>query len=452
MEKVKRVLISIIMAAFMCTFSGCIGGSVDNLYKLPQLSDDYVQLQKSLDEVLDTGAKYSAPTSGMYRQAVQLMDIDGDGAEEALGFFNVYGDDEPLKIYVFKDVGDEGYTVEAVIEGTGTGIDSVDYSDFNGDGIKELIIGWKIDGSNQMLTVYNMKDYQAARVIMTDYTEYVIEDLDGDNISELAVVRMASGDIRGEVEAYTMAADGEVVSSTAYLSSGAESISKLRTGYLVEDINAVFIESTYGESGTITDVFALQNGVVKNISADNATGISQDTIRLNSVYCTDIKGDMIMDVPLVKVLPSQSDAAVYWSVEWYSYRLSGRKIYNITTYHNISDGWYLIMPEDWRDNISVRRIDAIPGERTIIFSARVGQTDVYKDFLAIYTLSGNNRQDLAAADGRFILKAEQNTIYAAKILDKGSFSGNDISVSVSKEMVENNFKIIYTEWQTGKVS
>ena len=37
-----------------------------------------------------------------------------------------------------------------------------------------------------------------------------------------------------------------------------------------------------------------------------------------------------------------------------------------TTYHNVADGWYLIVPEEWKDQITLRRRDSI-GQRSVIF-------------------------------------------------------------------------------------
>lgn len=59
--------------------------------------------------------------------------------------------------------------------------------------------------------------------------------------------------------------------------------------------------------------------------------------------------------------------------------------------------------------------------------------------LAIYALSGPNRQDRAEVDGRFILRQEENTVYAAQLLTD----------ELSREDILNNFYITYDQWQLG---
>ena len=55
-----------------------------------------------------------------------MVDLDGDGREEALAFFRQSDGEKPLKIYVFTDNGDS-YAQTAVIEGSGLAVYSIAY-------------------------------------------------------------------------------------------------------------------------------------------------------------------------------------------------------------------------------------------------------------------------------------------------------------------------------------
>jgi hypothetical protein len=65
------------------------------------------------------------------------------------------------------------------------------------------------------------------------------------------------------------------------------------------------------------------------------------------------------------------------------------------------------------------------------------------DFLEIYTLSGDNRQERAKLPGRFPLHEQGDTIYAAKILT------TQVDVTVTQALIIENFELIYPEWTTG---
>ena len=61
--------------------------------------EEYRQLQSLIDEELASGSEYAAPIHGSYRQSVQLSDVDGDGADEALAFFRDAAKNPKINIY-----------------------------------------------------------------------------------------------------------------------------------------------------------------------------------------------------------------------------------------------------------------------------------------------------------------------------------------------------------------
>ena len=69
-----------------------------------------------------------APTSGRNIQSLQMVDIDGDGQDEALAFFRLSNGEKPLKIYVFHPR-EDSYELASIIESSGTAIDSIYYED-----------------------------------------------------------------------------------------------------------------------------------------------------------------------------------------------------------------------------------------------------------------------------------------------------------------------------------
>jgi len=135
-------------ALLLCAvLSGCGGFNFEinpeELYALPELPAKYTELNARLNAILEDGAEYAAPASGANIQPVQMTDLDGDGAQEALAFFRKAEDEKPLKIYIFSAKEDR-YEQSAVIEGSGASVYSVVYSDLNGDGWTELIVGWRV--------------------------------------------------------------------------------------------------------------------------------------------------------------------------------------------------------------------------------------------------------------------------------------------------------------------
>lgn len=442
----NKPLAAIIAAAALLLFSslctGCMSRNAAELLCLPQLPEEYVELQNAINEVLKTGAVYSAPVSGSHRQSVQLCDLNGDGTGEALAFFSVQGE-RPLKIYIYTKSGDS-YNKAAFIEGDGTDIDSISYVDMDGDGWMEIIVGWQMGSDLQMLDIYSMKGFVASSIATTDYTEYTTANLDGDDKTELFVIRHVGEAKTGEVELYYINADGETESAQAPLSNGMEKISKLATGKLRDGSDALFVEGSYEENGLVTDIFVAQNGELRNSTLSSRTGLSESTVRQYTVYCRDVDNDGIMEVPVPRLLNSKSDT-VYRVLDWYSFNKWGSRSRKLTTYHNYSDGWYLVLPDAWDDSITIRREDTDAGERAVVFSVWNGTDRPATDFLVIYSIRGENREGMASKDGRVVLYKSNEVIYAAKIL----LSRNEWNLAPDISYIKEHFSLIYSEWITG---
>ena len=185
----KKIWTLLAAAVLPLLLSGCMmSASVDDLYALPQLPDEYKSLSARLAETLALGAEYAAPLTGGNLPPVQMVDLDGDGVDEALGFFRVNSEERPLKIYIFRAV-DDGYQQAAVIDGSGTSIHSVRYDDLDGDGVREILVSWQVSTEVQTISVYSMKNLEPARLMSAPYARYEVADLDGDDDLELVILR-----------------------------------------------------------------------------------------------------------------------------------------------------------------------------------------------------------------------------------------------------------------------
>jgi hypothetical protein len=442
--KVKKILQMGLLLAAAAALSGCFKTSADELYSLPRASEEYYKLQEQIDLVLKSGAEYASPTGGSNRQSVQLKDIDGNGRNEVIAFFSIPGD-KPLKIYVFKEEAGE-YAVADIIEGVGTAIESIRYVDMDGDGVSELVVGWQMGTALRHMTLYAVRDLHHTRIADADYTGIAVCDVSGDGNDDVVAVRLPTSETPGEAEVFSLMSDGEIVGGTARLTEGMEAVSRILTGKLSDGATAVFVDGKRG-SDLVTDIFTYRDDALTNVSLNTSDGVSDATLRAltSAVYTADINRDGIMEIPSPELLPPQSETN-YYAVNWNSFDRYGAGRLVMTTYHNYSDGWYLILPEDWRGRITVRREDAVPGERTLVFSYVRGAAR-FEDFLRIYTLSGDNREDRARLTGRLRLLEEGDTVYAAELLP----GWDGLPLTLSGELVTENFKRNYSDWITGAI-
>ena len=416
---------------------GCkMGAGIDELYSLPQLSDEYLDLQKTIDSVMAAGAVYAAPVGGTHRQSVQLYDLNGDGTDEALAFFSTTGE-RPLKIYVFIQT-EYGYERAAVIEGEGRSIENIEYLDMDGDGWSEIVVGWGMGSDLKMLNLYSLKGFQVASIAAADYTKFLTADMNGDENPELMVLRQGTSEAPGSVTLLSMDREGEIVTAAENLSAGLESISKVNSGRLKDNKTGLFVEGTC-QGGLVTDILVYLNGELNNITLDPDTGFSAETFRNSTAAFRDLNEAGTPLVPIPRALNAQSET-VYRVLDWYLYSSKGSRSIVCTTYHNYTDSWYLTLPDSWNDILTVRREDTNAGERGVVFS--LWNEGNVIDFMAIYALSGENRRDMAQKNGRSILYAGSETIYAVEL----RMSRNEWVDMPDLSYLRKNFHLIYSEW------
>ena len=413
-----RILALVMAACIALSATGCVSAGVEDLYSLPRMSEEYLQLETLIAQHIHGGGEYAAPVGGDNRQSVQLQDLDGDGEEEAVAFLADENHMPMVCVYRRDSSGD--FYLYVVIEGEGSAVSSVEYADVTGDGAREIILCWQISGDIHLLSACSMKGEEPVEILSADCSKLLVEDLDSDGVEEILNLRL---DYNGtsSLLCYEIGSDNAVQSSESSLSAGITEVKRARVGTLSDGTTALLVESVTWAESLVTDVFRLSGGQLENITM--ASSGASNTARSFPAYAADINGDRAMEIP-----ESAGDI-----LNWYSMDSAGRKTLALTTYHDYDSGWYLTLPEDFLKGLTVSRKTESARETSVTFAVNG------EDALRIYTLTGENRRDRAEAEGRFLLRSDETTVYAAELLGE----------NITADDVINNFNLIYSEWQTG---
>lgn len=450
MQRAKKWAALLLMMSLSLVLAGCAMPKLtldpEELYALPELPARYTTLNQQLNAIQESGAEYAAPVSGSNIQPVQMVDLDGDGREEALAFFRQSDGEKPLKIYVFTDNGNS-YTQTAVIEGSGLAVYSIAYSDMNGDGRMEIIVGWRVSMDLQALAVYALEPGGARELTRSNYVKYAVADLNGDGMQELTVFR-ANQDGVGAADCYLWKNGALTLSSTIRVSMTMAELSqqgKVTVGTLRSGEPALFVTGVAEGMRAMTDVLLLRGGELNNAVLSPTTGVSGESSRFRALYPADINGDGVTEVPrTVALYGEELEGDTAQRVDWISFDAAGAAIRVLSTYHAIEDGWYLQLPDGWADTICVGR-SASADEASVTFYMGDSRDQSYTPVLRITTLSGSNRERLAVRTGRFILGRNDGVIYAGELL-KGNEGWAD---GVTEDEVRNAFSLIAPEWSAG---
>ena len=431
-RNIKRFTLLAMLLTVLCVLSACgFDSTVEDLFTLPSVPDEYTGLSQQIDEMLSKGYEYAPPTAGQNIQSVQLEDLNGDGAPEAVVFLRKPNDEKPMKIMVFQQ-GSAGYERLCTVESSGSSIDSVYYEDLTGDGRNELVVGWKISSTVQTVAAYNI-GREAIPLMSSSYTRFAVQELNSYDPPGLFVLRSDS-DGTPVAEVYTWQTNILAVAYRCGLSStmvdlGRGSVVK---GMLVGKKPALFVTGINDSGKAVTDIltWSVSNGVT-NLTMDKDTGKTSVIYPYRQLIPQDMNEDGVTEVPCPDEWGTGNDTLTYWV----QYTRTGRSSTVAQTYHCQSGGWYFLMPNSWRGRVSVESAETVAGEN---------QVTLYVDekaVLSLYTITNDSRENRAIMGDRFLLRRQPGTIYAAELYADAVWYGMDV------QTLKDNFRMAVTTWR-----
>lgn len=440
MKRVKCAALFLIV----CLLGGCSGLSVDELYCLPQASEDYYDLQEALSQVLSDGLSYDAPASGARREPVQLVDLDHDGTDEAVAFFRS-SQDGSVAAYIFARR-DSQYELADTIPCSGSAVGAVEYADLDGSGSLELLITCQVsEAVTQALQVSRYQQDTAESLLTAPCGRYVLTDLDGDGAKEILCITDSGAESDAAATYYTYSGGQMKAGKELRLSENYSDILDITQGTLEDGTAAIFITGT-AEEQMRTDVL-IQQDASELTKVDCGTLNTTEQLRNGTLYPMDMDGDGHLEIPSGKALPEYaSDSGTQWIVEWYGLTAKGKTKLRCTTYHCFDEGWYFELPESWEDGILVQEANETTGACTIhgvSFYRKGAGRKPGEEIMTIYALYGAARQEQVEARGLTSLYSDTDMILAVKINEdadpwEGTVSVAQLSERFHVEAAENH--------------
>ena len=221
---------------------------------------------------------------------------------------------------------------------------------------------------------------------------------------------------------------------------------RVKSGVLQDGTPALFVTGVEESAWMVTDILTVKNGELVNILLSDVTGVSSEIAPFSSLYPEDINGDGITEVPHPEPIPAWGNVGEdpCRRIDWYTYTSDGTKAAVVSTYHSVEDGWYLRLPDVWKDQILITRT-AGTEEVTVTFSYRGDSGEPPQDVLRITKLTGSGREARATRGGRVILRRLPEIIYTAELLD----ANGGWEYGLTEDEVREAFSLITTEWSAG---
>lgn len=435
---VKKALQLAALVTLLLCLGGCSLQFGDGLLLLPKVPAEYVQLQQQLNEILQSGASYAVAETGTNRQAVQLMDLDGDGAEEALAFFRT--ETGAYQVYAFRQ--EAGiYTRIGMAEGYGTTLRAIYYPTL-GNGKSALAMCWGFDeGGSYGMTVYDFNDQGMTVLMDIQYADVVIEDIDKDGAQEMAFAVRDSITGLYSARVYQFRKTEYRVLYEVSMCLEVRSVNSMQFGSLGDNQVGLYIDSLATTGGYVTDLIWYDGQMAANCTIDQASGSGSKTWRLSSVFCADVNDDGYIDIPVNHVFSGDpNDVEVRCRLNWMNYDRVGEETQVSASLHLPGENWYMLWPESWGDQVHVDKSDGVGLAQTECYV--LGPEGQRESLLTVYVFTGSGRED-AAKLYRTLQPLATNAygLYRCRIPENGSSE-----LAIKLETVKTLFHTIEVGW------
>ncbi len=409
MKRLVALILAVLVA--MC-FSGCnyLLGESENLLQAPKPDATLQSIQKAL-KVADIKAGYTlkAAKSGSYRSAYITKDINGNGLSEAVVFYAVSeGTKETLNFSLLKSKGDEWQVMASTVLG-GTDIERVDFGDFNGDGTDELVIAWNIYGAPETrLSVFNLNDLKPVGIFEERYTDFCVYDMDTNDCDDLLIFTIDSIEKIAQCSMYSLSEKGFVEQSAVRTDKKATGYKNIRKS-AVDGKPALFVDCTLTDGELFTELITFNSGKLQAPLYEQSGQSSLATKRNQNILCGDADGDGVVEIPYGTVLPSGDDKHNALNlIEWRQF-VWGQLVLKERCVVSKAQQYKFIISEDWLGSFacSASEYDGIDfyeiatkGKGELVFSLKAISTETY---------------DAEDFKDWFLIEQNYKTVYIAKI-------------------------------------
>lgn len=349
-------------ALVACFLSGCSGiGDVESQLRAPRPTGDQQEIQQALDAYIrgsGSSREYilKYPQDGEYLSAFVMEDIDEDGGEEVIAFYQFSGEGERTHINLLDKVDDEWQSVSD-IEGFSTDISGVTFGDLDGDGTQELLAGWSVYNSrDRRLAVYSLAG-QKITVRSDDqyYTHLVVEDFVINGRDDLLLFQTDSTQNISTVRLKTLQPAGLVERGQARVDGYIRTFGPHHVGRLSEDLYGLYIDCTKDADTTITELIYWDGTQLHTPFYKSEDNITSMTARQTPIPSMDVDGtgdrDGQVEWPYCTRLPGYETAPVadsMWLTQWMYWNYDTQKEQRLfASVVNMTDSYYLLIPDNW---------------------------------------------------------------------------------------------------------
>ncbi|MBP5303538.1 MAG: hypothetical protein J6Z00_01410 [Clostridia bacterium] len=364
----KMRLASGLLVVLLClSFSGCSFVEFDAKAQLvpPLASGDEVQVQRALEEFiasqnqsyLTDQYKLRYPREGSYRTAFIMEDIDSDGDKEAIVFYSTLNATETIHVNYLRKI-ETGWQSISDLSSDTTDIREVNFADMDGDGTKEMVVGWVVGTTrDDHLGLYHINNTSLTEIGSYVYTKVLLDKITSSSKSDLLVFHISNTDYEVDAKLLTVL-DGEALElGKVKLDGYIESMDNFAICSFGESEKGIFFDGYKEGTDLVTELIYWDGEYLSSPFYDESSNISSLTARSSGISSQDVDGDGIPEWPRSEKMHGNSltkeTDQTSWLTEWCSWDYKTgdilSKFYSITV---PEDHYYFRIEEDWLTSLT----------------------------------------------------------------------------------------------------
>ena len=422
MIRLKKLIPWLLIFSLLLTGCASLGVDTEGLLMAPSLSEDQTRAMACVQQSVAGNIKLSYPKEGKYKNPIIFYDLTGDGVEEAIVFYTRQ-DEVNVNISVCQKKGST-YRLLFSGEGLGNQITKVDFCHITHLSYHNILVNWSAFGSEtSYFTLFGFENTKFGELMVKEGKQTLFRDLDGDLFEELAFVSRSESDGTSDLVIYKHSQSTTIKKwCSAKLEVGMQQYKNIAVQPTADGCR--FFIDGIAEGGMATQVLQLQkdNLILLLPKTGESAGLIGSTQRSGSVYCTDILGDGVMDVPVS--VQNATEGGRYVTFNCFDNTDTFR--YKITAYES--------------DTLSLRF--AIPSElaKDIAFAVAENQMTLLNrsgDVMAVFV-------KLSPDEDAATYYSNGYTLLIEKDLDTYVYSLSDIGVQygLSEEIIRSNTSVL----------
>ena len=436
----KAIKKAALLLAALC-LSSCSGLSVEELLTPPRLDEEQAEIYEALRASTNGDITLRYPRNGQYRSAFVTSDLDADGRDEAIVFYDMINAGEGSSLRMcFLDRRDERWISVYDFAVQGSEVESVRFADL-GDGVNSVLVTYLVQNSADKATsVIQYKGDMPSEIFKGRHSYLDVFDLDADGANDLVMITSGRDTDRGALSVYGAYNGAFALRYSVNLSSGLSEYRNAVHGSIGENGGTgIYIDYIFSDGVGGTDVVVYDEGALTLAPAVNKMTVSRRTNSYTpSMQCMDIDGDGRIEIPSTVPFLGYEKTPAAQQVNmtvWYTLTESGRISEKYRTFVGTRGDYILFLPKTWYGRATAQYSVS---ENSVTFGRYENdETRMKNRLLKIFGAAEVSRYD---SEDYIYLGQNRATGYSYYAqLDGGS------SISLTEEELKEQFMIFETD-------